>query len=55
MDSIYKSNPNAKIITMGDLNDGPYNKSVKKATQEALDNLQKELFVKNASFVALKK
>lgn len=29
MDSLYKINPNAKIITMGDLNDGPYNKSVK--------------------------
>ncbi|WP_188621594.1 endonuclease/exonuclease/phosphatase family protein [Flavobacterium suaedae] len=30
IDSLYKINPNAKIITMGDLNDGPYNKSVKK-------------------------
>jgi hypothetical protein len=29
MDSIFKINPNAKIITMGDLNDGAYNKSVK--------------------------
>lgn len=29
MDSIYKNNPHAKIITMGDLNDGAYNKSVK--------------------------
>ena len=29
MDSIYKINPNAKIITMGDLNDGAYNKSIK--------------------------
>lgn len=29
MDSVYKVNPNAKIITMGDLNDGTYNKSVK--------------------------
>ncbi len=29
MDSIYKINPNAKIMTMGDLNDGSYNKSVK--------------------------
>lgn len=29
IDSLYKINPNAKIITMGDLNDGPYNKSVK--------------------------
>ena len=29
MDSIYKINPNAKIITMGDFNDGTSNKSVK--------------------------
>ena len=29
IDSLYKVNPNAKIITMGDLNDGSYNKSVK--------------------------
>lgn len=29
IDSIYKINPNAKIIAMGDLNDGTYNKSVK--------------------------
>jgi len=29
MDSLVKINPNAKIITMGDLNDGAYNKSVK--------------------------
>jgi hypothetical protein len=29
MDSIYKVNPNAKIITMGDFNDGSYNKSIK--------------------------
>lgn len=29
MDSLFKLNPNAKIITMGDLNDGSYNKSVK--------------------------
>jgi hypothetical protein len=29
MDSIYKVNPDAKIISMGDFNDGSYNKSVK--------------------------
>ena len=29
MDSLYTINPNAKIISMGDLNDGPYNKSMK--------------------------
>lgn len=30
MDSLQKINPDAKIISMGDLNDGPYNKSLKK-------------------------
>lgn len=30
IDSLIKINPNAKIITMGDLNDGSYNLSVKK-------------------------
>lgn len=29
MDSIYKVNPEAKIIAMGDFNDGAYNKSIK--------------------------
>ena len=29
MDSLYKVNPRAKIICMGDFNDGPYNKSIK--------------------------
>lgn len=29
IDSLVKINPNAKIITMGDLNDGSYNRSVK--------------------------
>jgi hypothetical protein len=31
IDSLVSINPNAKIITMGDLNDGPYNRSVKVA------------------------
>lgn len=30
IDSLYRINPDAKIITMGDLNDGPYNNSIKK-------------------------
>ena len=30
IDSLYAINPNLKLITMGDLNDGPYNNSVKK-------------------------
>jgi endonuclease/exonuclease/phosphatase family metal-dependent hydrolase len=29
IDSLQRINPNAKVITMGDLNDGPFNKSVK--------------------------
>ena len=29
IDSLQQINPNAKVITMGDLNDGPYNSSVK--------------------------
>lgn len=29
IDSLYQINPNSKVITMGDMNDGPYNKSVK--------------------------
>jgi hypothetical protein len=31
IDSLQKINPNAKVITMGDLNDGPFNRSVKVA------------------------
>lgn len=30
IDSLQKINPNAKVITMGDLNDGPFNNSIKK-------------------------
>lgn len=30
IDSLYAINPSLKLITMGDLNDGPYNNSVKK-------------------------
>ena len=29
IDSLYRINPEAKVFTMGDFNDGPYNKSVK--------------------------
>jgi hypothetical protein len=29
IDSLQRINPNAKVITLGDLNDGPYNKSVR--------------------------
>jgi hypothetical protein len=29
IDSLQNINPNAKVFTMGDLNDGPYNKSIK--------------------------
>lgn len=31
IDSLQRINPNAKVITLGDLNDGPFNNSVKKA------------------------
>jgi hypothetical protein len=31
IDSLQRINPNAKVITMGDFNDGPYNKSIKVA------------------------
>lgn len=31
IDSLQKINPDAKVITMGDMNDGPYNKSIKKS------------------------
>lgn len=43
MDSIYKINPNAKIINMGDLNDGTYNKSVKEGVgaKRKKDEVQK--------------
>ena len=30
IDSLYRKNPQAKIVTMGDFNDGPYNNSIKK-------------------------
>lgn len=30
IDSLHAINPNAKVITMGDMNDGPYNNSIKK-------------------------
>ncbi|NDJ00024.1 endonuclease/exonuclease/phosphatase family protein [Flavobacterium sp. LaA7.5] len=44
IDSLYSINPNAKIITMGDLNDGPYNKSVKKVlgAQAAKEDVEKQ-------------
>lgn len=44
MDSIYKINPNAKIITMGDLNDGTYNKSVKQGIGAKLKKSEVEQF-----------
>ena len=44
MDSIYKINPNAKIITMGDLNDGSYNKSVKEGIGAKLKKTEVEQF-----------
>lgn len=31
IDSLLRINPKAKVMTMGDMNDGPYNKSIKKS------------------------
>ncbi len=44
MDSLFKINPNAKIITMGDLNDGSYNKSVKEGIGAKLKKSEVEKF-----------
>lgn len=44
MDSIYKVNPNAKIINMGDLNDGTYNKSVKEGIGAKLKKAEVKQF-----------
>lgn len=44
MDSIYKVNPNAKIINMGDLNDGSYNKSVKEGVGAKLKKSEVQKF-----------
>lgn len=44
MDSIYKINPNAKILTMGDFNDGTYNKSIKEGIGAKLKKDQVEQF-----------
>ena len=44
MDSIYKVNPNAKIILMGDLNDGSYNKSVKEGIGAKLKKTEVQQF-----------
>jgi hypothetical protein len=42
MDSLIAINPNAKIMTMGDLNDGAYNKSVKVEIDAKLKKSQLE-------------
>ena len=44
MDSIYKVNPNSKIIIMGDLNDGTYNKSVKEGVGAKLKKTEVQKF-----------
>lgn len=44
MDSIYKINPDAKIICMGDLNDGTYNKSVKEGIGAKLKKAEVKQF-----------
>jgi len=44
IDSIYKVTPNAKIITMGDFNDGTYNKSIKEGIGAKLKKEQVKQF-----------
>ncbi len=44
MDSLFKINPSAKIITMGDLNDGSYNKSVKEGIGAKLKKTEVKKF-----------
>lgn len=44
MDSIYKVNPNSKIILMGDLNDGTHNKSVKEGLGAKLKKAEVKSF-----------
>ncbi|WP_338408399.1 endonuclease/exonuclease/phosphatase family protein [uncultured Flavobacterium sp.] len=44
MDSVYKINPEAKIICMGDLNDGTYNKSVKEGIGAKLKKAEVKRF-----------
>ncbi len=44
MDSLYMINPKAKIITMGDLNDGTYNKSVKEGVGAKLKKAEVQMF-----------
>lgn len=44
MDSVYKVNPEAKIILMGDLNDGTYNKSVKEGLGAKLKKSEVQKF-----------
>jgi len=44
MDSIYKVNPNSKIILMGDLNDGAYNKSIKVGIEAKLKKSEVQQF-----------
>jgi len=44
MDSIYKVNPDAKIICMGDLNDGTYNTSVKEGVGAKLKKSEVKQF-----------
>lgn len=44
MDSVYKANPKTKIILMGDLNDGAYNKSIKEGIGAKLKKLEVQQF-----------
>lgn len=44
MDSIYRVNPNSKIIIMGDFNDGSYNKSIKEGVGAKLKKAEVKQF-----------
>ena len=44
MDSVYRVNPDAKIILMGDFNDGTYNKSVKEGVGAKLTKAEVKQF-----------
>lgn len=55
IDSLQQINPNAKVITMGDLNDGPYNNSVKIALGAKAKRTDVPLFGIYNPFVAMQK
>ncbi|WP_343696322.1 hypothetical protein [Flavobacterium sp.] len=53
IDSLQQINPNAKVLTMGDLNDGPFNKSYKNCIGNKRQ--KKRTFLNLAFIILLKK